>query len=166
MAANQTTQDYAATTVSGDIVWVDDAAPAGATLAADGGDSWTWINSNPTPYSGSQAQQSTLAAGEHQHYFYNATGTLTVAIGDTLFAYVYLDPVNPPSEVMLQWNDGTWEHRAYWGANLIGFGVDGTVSRRYMGALPAAGAVGASVGVGGAGGIGGEDPERHGLYPV
>ena len=40
---------------------------------------------------------------------------------------------------MLQWNDGTWEHRAYWGANQIGFGVDGTNSRRYMGTLPAAG---------------------------
>ena len=31
------------------------------------------------------------------------------------------------------------EHRAYWGANLIGWGSDGTVSRRYMGALPAPG---------------------------
>ena len=75
----------------------------------------------------------------HQHYFYNATTTLAVAVGDTLFAYVYLDPANPPSEVMLQWNDGSWEHRAYWGANLIAWGTDGTVSRRYMGPLPAAG---------------------------
>jgi len=40
---------------------------------------------------------------------------------------------------MLQWNDGSWEHRAYWGANNIGFGTDGTASRRFMGALPAAG---------------------------
>ncbi len=73
----------------------------------------------------------------HQHYFYNATTTLAVAVGDTLYAYVYLDPANPPSEVMLQWNDGSWEHRAYWGANLIGWGTDGTASRRYMGTLPA-----------------------------
>jgi hypothetical protein len=56
-----------------------------------------------------------------------------------LYAYVYLDPANPPSEVMLQWNDGGWEHRAYWGANSIGLGIDATASRRYMGALPAAG---------------------------
>ncbi len=41
---------------------------------------------------------------------------------------------------MLQWNDGaSWEHRAYWGANNLGWGVDGTNSRRYMGALPASG---------------------------
>jgi len=41
--------------------------------------------------------------------------------------------------VMLQWNDGTWEHRVYWGANSIGFGTDGTTSRRSMGPLPAPG---------------------------
>jgi hypothetical protein len=75
----------------------------------------------------------------HQHYFWNATARLSVAVGDTLFAYVYLDPLNPPSELMLQWNDGSWEHRAYWGANLIGFGTDASASRRYMGALPPVG---------------------------
>jgi hypothetical protein len=40
---------------------------------------------------------------------------------------------------MLQWNNGTWEHRAYWGANSIGYGADGTTSKHYMGALPPAG---------------------------
>ncbi|HEV8630795.1 MAG TPA: Calx-beta domain-containing protein [Thermoanaerobaculia bacterium] len=40
---------------------------------------------------------------------------------------------------MLQWYDGSWEHRAYWGANAIGFGVDGTNGRRFMGPLPATG---------------------------
>jgi len=40
---------------------------------------------------------------------------------------------------MLQWNDGTWEHRAYWGANLIAWGTDGTANRRYMGPLPPTG---------------------------
>jgi hypothetical protein len=119
--------------------WVDDATPAAATLASDGGDAWNWITANPAPFSGTRAHQSVLAAGEHQHYFYNATATLSVAVGDTLFAYVYLDPSNPPSEMMLQWYDGTWEHRAYWGANLIPWGTNGTVSRRSMGTLPATG---------------------------
>ncbi len=139
VAANQTAQNYAAAAGTGTTVWVDDAVPAGAATWSDGGDAWTWISSNPTPYSGSLAHQSTLAGGEHQHYFYGATATLSVAAGDTLFAYVYLDAANPPSEVMLQWNDGSWEHRAYWGANLIAWGTDGTVSRRYMGSLPASG---------------------------
>jgi hypothetical protein len=78
-------------------------------------------------------------AGVHQHYFYQATATLSVGTGDTLFAYVYLDPANPPTEVMLQFYDGTFEHRAYWGANQIPFGADNTASKRYMGPLPATG---------------------------
>src|SRR4030095_6549592 len=123
----------------GTTVWVEDAVPAGATTASDGGDAWNWISANPAPYSGTRAHQSAPAAGEHQHYFYNATATLPVEVRDTLFAYVYLDPANPPSEVMLQWYDGTWEHRAYWGANLIPWGTDGTASRRSMGTLPATG---------------------------
>ena len=122
-------------------MWVNDAVPAGGTQFGEGGDSWTWVSSNPAPFSGTLAHQSALASGLHQHYFVNATTQLPVAVGDTLFAYVYLDPANPPSEVMLQWYEasGGWEHRAYWGGNLIGYGVDGTVSRRNMGALPAAG---------------------------
>jgi hypothetical protein len=117
--------------------WVDDALPAGASGVGDI-DSWDWV-SNPTPFSGTLAHQSALANGLHQHYFFGATATLSVAVGDELYAYVYLDPANPPSEVMLQWNDGTWEHRAYWGANQVGWGIDGTASRRYMGGLPSPG---------------------------
>jgi hypothetical protein len=132
------TWDYAGKIPAAPIVWVDDAAPSGATLVGQA-DGWNWVSSNPAPYSGALAHQSALAAGLHQHYFYNVTATLPVAVGDTLFAYVYLDPANPPSEVMLQWNDGSWGHRAYWGANLIGWGTDGSVSRRYMGTLPATG---------------------------
>ena len=64
---------------------------------------------------------------------------MAIGAGDVLYAYVYLDPANPPSEVALFWNDGTWNHGAYWGANNLGYGVDGTVSRRYMGPLPAVG---------------------------
>jgi hypothetical protein len=139
VSANQTAQNYAATTSGGTTIWVEDAVPTGAVKASDGGDAWTWISANPAPYSGALAHQSAVANGEHQHYFYNATATLSVAPGDTLFAYVYLDPANPPSEVMLQWYDGSWEHRAYWGANLVGWGTNGTNSRRFMGALPAAG---------------------------
>ena len=124
----------------GGIIWVEDSTPIGAAQAADGGDAWTWSGSGPAPYSGSQDQQSTAASGEHQHYFYNASQTMTVQTGDTLYAHVYLNPANPPSEVMLQWNvAGSWEHRAYWGANDIGWGTDGTVSRQHIGALPATG---------------------------
>jgi hypothetical protein len=64
---------------------------------------------------------------------------MAIGTGDVLYAFVFLDPANPPSELMLQWNDGTWEHRAYWGANALGYGIDGTPSRSYIGPLPAPG---------------------------
>jgi RHS repeat-associated protein len=123
-----------------DTVWSDDAVPAGAVATGDN-ESWNWVSSNPGPFSGATAHQSNIFAGLHQHYFYGATATLSVGAGDKLFAYVYLDPSNMPSQIMLQWAEtGTWwEHRAYWGANNIPWGVDGTNSRRYMGPLPAAG---------------------------
>jgi hypothetical protein len=135
--ANQNGQNYAAATAVATTVWVEDAVPAGATTGGE--ETWNWISANPAPYSGAKAHQSALAAGVHQHLFINASSTLAIAAGDTLMAAVYLDPANPPSEVMLQWNDGTWAHRAYWGANNITWGTDGTASRRYQGPLPAAG---------------------------
>src|SRR5713101_127617 len=121
--------------IANDIVWVDDAVPGGALADANGGDAWNWVSSNPTPYSGRLAHQSAIRAGTHQHYFYGATATLTVNPSNVLITYIYVDPANLPSEVMLQWSDGnSWEHRAYWGANKIGYG---TLS--YMGPLPPAG---------------------------
>jgi hypothetical protein len=120
-------------------VWLDDALPAGANPDQDGGDSWTWVNSNPTPLSGALANQSNIGTGEHQHFFTGATATLPVSSNDTLFAYIYLDPANVPAEAMIQWNDGSWNHRAYWGSNALTFGINGTASRRAMGALPPSG---------------------------
>jgi hypothetical protein len=119
-------------------VWLEDALPAGGVTGAP--DGWQWVSANPAPFSGGLAHQSPLTAGVHQHQFKGATATLSIGVGDTLYTYVYLDPANPPSEVMLQWHDGlNWAHRAYWGANQIAWGTDGTASRRYMGPLPATG---------------------------
>ncbi|WP_159692898.1 hypothetical protein [Cognatazoarcus halotolerans] len=88
----------------------------------------------PPPAGG--GHRSALRAGVHQHFFEAATETLAVATGDHLFAWVYLDPANPPRSLMLQWHAGTWDHRAYWGENLIDWGADGTVSRAHAGDLP------------------------------
>jgi len=125
---------------SPNVVWVEDAIPIGGVPGADGGDAWDWISSNPSAYFGSVAHQSAIAAGLHEHWFAGATAKLAISTGDTLYTYVYLDPTNVPGEIMLAWNDGSsWEHRAYWGANNITYGISGTASRTYMGPLPAAG---------------------------
>src|SRR6185295_14531202 len=112
---------FAATTFvanSATTAWLDDALPADAIPASSGGDGWNWITANPAPHSGARSHQSNLGAGLHEHWFTGATATLAIGAGDSLFAWVFLDPKNPPTEIMLMWNDGSsWEHRAYWGAN-------------------------------------------------
>ena len=118
------------------VVWVNDAVPAGATKFTSGSDTWTWITGNPTPFLGLKAHRSDIEPKTHAHGFRNATDTFHINAGDILVVYVYLDPAHPTSEVMVEWSDGTFEHRAYWGDNLITFGTDGTDSRRHMGPLP------------------------------
>ena len=85
------------------------------------------------------SQQSSVSLGLHEHYFTGATQTLTINAGDTLFAAVYLDPASVPGEIMLQWDNGSWEHRAYWGDSFITYGANATPGSYYMGPLPAPG---------------------------
>ena len=127
---------YGTESASNVVVWVEDALPAGAQASSDGGDSWNWVSTDPSPYSGTVSQKSSVAAGLHEHFFAGATQTLAVNVGDVLFAAVYLDPENVPGEIMLQWNNGSWEHRAYWGGGFITYGADQTASSYYMGPLP------------------------------
>ncbi|MCA9164978.1 MAG: DUF1553 domain-containing protein, partial [Planctomycetales bacterium] len=117
-----------------EFVWIDDAVPTGA--KADGG--WQFVD-NPKPLPSGQKASTRKAEGLSQHFFTGASEPLRVAEGDRLFTYVYLDPKNTPKEIMLQWNDGSWDHRAYWGGNHIDWGVEGSVSRKRIGDLPPAG---------------------------
>lgn len=123
----------------GDIVWFDDVLPVGASGFATENDRWEWTTGEPAPYSGTAAHRSPVAPGAHSHFLAYASSPLTVNAGDTLFVYAYLDPANPPRQIVVTWLTDNWEHRAYWGENLIAEGVDGTASRRYIGALPTLG---------------------------
>jgi hypothetical protein len=91
-----------------DSIWFDDDPPPGAKLEGD----WQW-QAQPS-HSGKRSMART-GMGLHQHSFTAANRPLYINAGDRLFAYVYLDPKNPPKSIMLQFHDGTWEHRAYWG---------------------------------------------------
>lgn len=136
-----------------EFVWLEDAVPQGSTTSASG-DTWNWVTSfndgvgwnggTVTPYSGSKLHLSAnVTNAHHQHTFEKAVTVTRANTGDVFYAYINLDPAKMPTEIMLQFqvleNTGSysWEHRAYWGANSINSGVNGTVSRYYMGALPA-----------------------------
>ncbi len=98
-------------------VWFDDALPEGAKPAGDGPDPWKFVSAPDHPvFSGANASTRS-GDGLTQHYFTEAKEPLVLGGGDRLFAYVYLDPANPPETVQLQFNDGNWEHRAFWGAD-------------------------------------------------
>lgn len=140
VAADSGTQTFsadAAVTAGTDTVWVEDAIPAGAGSSASANDVWNFVGSNPTPFSGSLAHQTSIITGSGWHAFYSATTRLTINTGDALFCYVYIDPANVPSQIILQWLDAalSWGHGAYWGSQS---GVDGP-ERRYMGSMPASG---------------------------
>lgn len=84
--------------------------------------------------------RSALRAGLHQHFFDGAAPPFTVQATESLFCWVCLDPDHPPRQLMLRWHGPNgWEHRAYWGENLIPGGTDGTAARLRVGPLPTAG---------------------------
>ena len=120
-----------------ELVWIDDALPPGAKPQGDV-PGWQFVSSPEPVFRGTKSHVR-LGAGRSQHFFTDANPGLRIGEGDKLFAYVYLDPKNPPKQLMLQWNDGTWEHRAYWGSDLIEWGQAGTPSRFAAGPLPAPG---------------------------
>lgn len=130
------------TTEPADWYWIDDDTPPGVTLMADGRAApWAWISADEHPTA--TGARALVRSGPEftQQYFDTAPIPVTVHKGDTLITSVWLDEANPPREIMLQVHtaDGSWEHRAYWGENLIGFGEDNTGARRPMGPLPARG---------------------------
>ncbi len=121
-----------------DVIWFDDDTPPGA--QQQGNTAWEFVTAETGPvHSGTKASKRT-ASGFSQHFFTGANPPLAIGAGDVLFTYVYLDPANPPKTIMLQFNDGSWEHRAVWGdIALAPWGSDNTPSRRHMGPLPEAG---------------------------
>jgi hypothetical protein len=132
--------------------WFDGELPPGALAKTDGGDAWRWIGAHellapfedafdttPAP-AAALVHRSPPRAGLHQHLFDGAAAAMSVQAGDRLYAWILTDPKSPPAEIMLQWRTAAdWNHRAYWGANLINEGTDGTAGRRAAGALPAPG---------------------------
>ena len=117
-----------------DFVWVEDSLPAGVKGEVNAGlNTIAWVSS---PVHSGKLSLRITANGLNQHFFTGAKPGLKVGADDRLFAYVYLDPKNPPKEIMLQWHSDTWKHRAYWGQNLVAFGADNTTERRHMGPLP------------------------------
>ena len=82
----------------------------------------------------------TLPGILHQHGFHTAPVGFEVQPGEVLYSYVFIPEDQIPETIMLKWHDGSsWEHRAFWGQDLIAEGQVETASRRHVGDLPEAG---------------------------
>jgi hypothetical protein len=121
-----------------DTVWLSGKLPPGAQTEPGGGESWQWITNGLPPFAGRLAHFSPPAAGYRQHQFTGGTQGWKVGPDESLFCWVHMDPGNPPSMVALLWQDngGSWEHRAFWGADNLPAGTRGTAGRRHAGPLP------------------------------
>lgn len=117
-----------------EFVWIEDSVPDGG--RAQGG--WKFVTKPKPVFSGEKASTRT-AKGLSQHFFDGAKTPLKIADGDVFFCYVYLDEKNPPKEIMLQFNDGSWNHRAFWGDDAIDWGTKNSPSRFAKGSLPETG---------------------------
>ena len=117
-----------------EFVWIEDSVPEGG--RAQGG--WEFV-AKPKPVFSGEKSSTRTATGLSQHFFDKAKTPLKIADGDVFFSYVYLDEKNPPKEIMLQFNDGSWDHRAYWGSDSIDWGKKDSPSRFSKGALPETG---------------------------
>ena len=117
-------------------VWVDDDFPAGAKPEA-AGDPIKWITAEEGPvFSGKRALKRT-GKGMVQDYYAGGAAPLEVPPSGKLFAYVYLEPTDPPKAIMLQYHKGGWLHRAVWGDyEAIQFGKPDTTEKVNMGGLP------------------------------
>ena len=124
-----------------DTPWISGSLPEGAVQHVDN-DAWLFAAAASPPASGAIAHTSAVAPGLHQHFFDGVVkpeAKLKAGSDELLYAEIFLDPAHLPTQVMLQWYDGTWSHRAYWGESKITWGEEGTPSRQYMGPIPATG---------------------------
>jgi hypothetical protein len=122
-----------------EFVWVDDDFPAGAKLTVnDGNAPLRWVEGDKA-FSGRRAIART-DKGLAQDVATEAPKPLMVGEGDTVFAYAYIDPADPPKTIMLQYHTTGWLHRANWGdEDAIPYGEKDTTQKVLMGALPKAG---------------------------
>ena len=107
-----------------DVVWFDDDLPAGAVITTiDDGTNMPWAWNGDQVESGNRSLYLGPRAGVHQTTM-TTTTPMRPGSGDQIYVHMLLDPCNPPREVMLQFYDGvTWDHRVFWGEDLIDAGV-------------------------------------------
>jgi hypothetical protein len=124
-----------------ELVWIDDEFPPDAKVEVQKDtDPNQWVSADEGPvFSGKRAIRRS-GRGLQRVYFKEGAEPLVINPGDKFFAYVFIDPKDPPKAIMLQFYSKNWDHRANWGdSEVIPFGNKGTPEKLEMGSLPEAG---------------------------
>lgn len=103
---------------------------------------WNFVSADKGKVHSGAAARVQKSDGLIQHIGNGSKKPLQISEGDVLYSYVWLDPENPPKQVMLQFHHekGGWNHRAWWGEDLISYGKGATDGRHWKaGDLPATG---------------------------
>ena len=117
-------------------IWIDDALPIGAVPEGNGETPWQFVSAPDHPVHSGEKSTFRTGNGLTQHFFTKADPPLRIGAKDRLFAHVYLDGENPPKTIQLQFNDGDWNHRAYWGADKGHAAGQKGPANHHMGDLP------------------------------
>lgn len=117
-----------------EVAWVDDVHDTGGKTSG----SWNFVDAKNNPVHSGAKSRKQSAGDLVQHFFDDAKKRYKVEAASKFFVWIYLDPKNPPKAVMLQINDGNWEHRAVWGGDEIVYGRQPQSHAGYsrQGALP------------------------------
>ncbi len=99
-------------------VWIDENHKTGGSNEGV----WKFVTSEQGPVHSGNKSRRQSSEGLVQHLSQNAKSRIKVDKQTRFFAWVHLDPKNSPRSIMLQFNDGSWDHRAVWGSDDIDYG--------------------------------------------
>jgi len=122
-----------------EVDWLDE---SNGIVGADKRDAaWQYVTAEQGPVRGGSRSRRQASEGLVQHLFLGVDTGVAVSADTRFYAWVYLDPAQPPQAVMLQFNDGGWEHRQVWGNDAIPYGrrPESHVAYRRAGELPPTG---------------------------
>jgi mono/diheme cytochrome c family protein len=123
-----------------DTVWVEDEFPKDSKIEATKPEEPKWVTEADGKVLSGKKAVKLSDKGVVQSYFSGLKVPYVIPFKGKLFVNVFLDPADPPKAIMVQFNTGTWSHRALWGdVAAIDFGKKDTNERKRVGDLPKTG---------------------------
>lgn len=125
-------QEPKPTVAKTETVWFEDAFPQGAKVTT----SVTPFELVAEPAASGEKSVKVKGLGMAQIFYETGAADLVVPPDGKFFLHVYNDLIDPVEEVMIQFNTGSWSHRAIWGQDLIEWGRANSPERFPAGGLP------------------------------